>query len=168
MGCCLCRSESGVLEDPDVFHTEAKLVASIHSGDIAGFTSSDTRLLYVKNDKFYQVSPSCGLLCCSVPRKLSNIEDVRVITGTVKVISFQETRVLSTHHINLGLKMTVSNWYGERVKIYDTPDAVELARRLSPHLRGKTIIEPTRVNMTLRQPFKEPHEEHVGPNNYIF
>ena len=139
------------MEDPDVFHTEAKLVASVYSRDIAGDTAPHTRLLYVKNNKFHQVSPCCGLLCCSVPRKLSKIENVRVVTGTVRILNLQETRVLSVHQINLGLKMTVSNWYGERVKIYNTPDAVELARRLDPHLRGKAVIVPTRINMTLRQ-----------------
>ena len=53
------------------------------------------------------------------------------------------------HRINLGLKITLSNWYGKRVKIYDIPDAVELARRMDHHFRGE--VAPTRIDRTFKQ-----------------
>ena len=131
------------MDDPDVFHAEAKLVAS-------GRTVSSTRvMLYIKDIKLYQASPHCGLLCCSTSQRLSKIKDVTVVTGTVKLLDHLGTRVMKEHRINLGLMITLSNWYGKRVKIYDMPDAVDLVRRMDHHFRG---VVPTRIDMTFKLP----------------
>ena len=133
------------MEDPDIFHADAKFIFASAAQDV---------LLYIKNNKLYQISPCCGLLCCcnSSSQRLSKIRDIEVVTGTVKVLYHVGTRVVKVHRINLGLKIRVSHWFGDGVRIYDTPDAVELARRLNPNLLGRATIIPTRIDMTIRQP----------------
>ena len=141
MGCCICRSLSRV---PDVFHAEAKLVASGR-----GFFKSTQVMLYIKNNKLYQASPHCGLLCCSTSQRLSKIKDTTIVTGTVKLLDYQEIDVVHVHHINRGLKITFSKWCGETVKIYDLPDAVELAKRVDHNFRGEVV--PTKIDITFKE-----------------
>ena len=138
MGCCSCRSQSAVVNDPDIFRTEARLIfASRHTLGV---------LLYIKKNKLYQASPCCGILCCNNSQRLSSVE---VVTGTVNILHHSGTHTVKVHHVNLGLRVNVSRWYGPVVKIYDTPDAVELARRLNPDTVGSYDFVPTRINMTL-------------------
>lgn len=144
MGCCLYRSQ--VVDDPDIFHTEAKLIAA--SG------AAHDVLLYMKNEKLYQSSPCCGLLCCSTSERLSGIRDVEVVTGTVKIVNHLAlgTQVEQVHHINIGLKITVPCWRNDGTRVYDTPDAVELAKKMDPHFLGGDSVIPTRIDMIIRQP----------------
>lgn len=132
------------MDDPEIFHADAKLV-------VTGRAVSEAQdvLLYIKNNKLYQASPCCGLLCCGSSQRLSKIEKITVVTGTVKLLNHLGTHVVKVHRINLGLKITLSNWYGKRIKVYDTPDAVELARRMDHHFREAA---PTRIDMTFKQP----------------
>jgi hypothetical protein len=114
-----------IVNDPDIFHAEAKLiVASRHAQDV---------LLYIKENRFYQALPCCGIL--------SNIEDV---TGTVTILDHTGRYAVKVHNINLGLRVRVSHWFGLFDRIYDTPDAVELVRRLNPTVLEGTTIVPTR------------------------
>ena len=131
------------MDDPDVFHAEAKLVAS------GGFFKSTQVMLYIKNNKLYQASPHCGLLCCSTSQRLSKIKDITIVTGTVKLLDYREIDVVDVHHINRGLKITFPKWYGETVKIYDLPDAVELAKRVDHNFRGEVV--PTKIEMTFKE-----------------
>ena len=66
----------------------------------------------------------------------------------MKVLSHRADRVVRKHYVNLGVKIAVSNWPGRKVKIYETPDAVELARRIDP---GVTV-DGTTIELTLTQP----------------
>ena len=136
------------MEDPDIFHIKAKLVATMQSGTSINLNdASRDVLLYIKNDELYETSPCCGLLVWyDFSSKLSIISDVQVITGKVATLRRH------VHHINLGLKITSKTfWFGkwERgtklVKIYETPDAVELARKIDP----RVVAVPTTINMTL-------------------
>ena len=147
MGCCLCHSQSGIVEDPDVFHTEAKLIVAS--------TRTKKVLLYIKNNKLYQASSHCGLLCCRTSKKLSGIRNIDVVTGTVNILHHSGKRVLKVHQVNLGLRIRLSNWRGQ-VRIYDTPDAEELARLMAPSILGEATIAPTRVNLMFSLPTPEP------------
>ena len=134
------------MEDPDIFCAEAELI-------VASGSSKDV-LLYTKDSKLYQASPFCGLLCGGSSWRVSDIRDIEVVTGTVTVLHNLSlgTSLVKVHHINLGLKISVPHWFGDGVRIYDTPDAVELAGQMNPDLlRGPTIV-PTRIDMTIRQP----------------
>jgi hypothetical protein len=117
----------------DIFHSEARLIVERHAKDV---------MLYIKNNKLYQASPCCGILWCNSSQWLS---DTEVVTGTVTILDESERYVVMVHNINLGLRVTVWDWRGSLgVKIYNTPDAVELARRLNPNVR--TV--PTNINLT--------------------
>ena len=67
---------------------------------------------------------------------------MKVIRGTVKVLSHRADRVVRKHYVNLGVKIAVSNWPGRKVKIYETPDAVD---------PGVTV-DGTTIELTLTQP----------------
>ena len=140
------------MDDPDVFHAEAKLVVGGRTLRLVAsdsFVSSTRVMLYIKNNKLYQASPHCGFLCCSTSQRLSKIKDITVVTGTVKLLDHLGRRVLKEHRINRGLQITLSNWYGKRVKVYDMPDAVDFVRRMDHHFRE---VVPTRINMTFKLP----------------
>jgi uncharacterized membrane protein YgcG len=126
-----------VVDNPNIFHSEARLiVASRRAQDV---------LLYIENNKLYEAVPCSEILCCNSSQRLSNIE---VVTGTVTILDYTGRQTVKVHNINLGLKVKVLFWFGSGIKIYDTPDAAELARRLNP---GTTTV-PTRMNLTLREP----------------
>lgn len=155
MGCCCSQLSrvSEVVGDPDIFHTEATCIND--NGDALNV------LLYVKNDNLYEAIPWCGIPLDSTFQGLSNI-DVEVMTGTVTVLDHPGTRVLKGYHINLGLITKVSGWYGDIVNVYGTPDAVELTRKIDPHLCEVTI-EPKEIKMTIRQ--FACRSSHVGLGN---
>jgi hypothetical protein len=66
------------------------------------------------------------------------------------------------YNINLGLKVRASYCLGSRVKVYDTPDAAELARRLNPGILGRATIVPTRIDLYLCYDTLPPPEAGVG------
>jgi hypothetical protein len=126
-----------VVDNPNIFHSEARLIAaSRYAQDV---------LVYIENNKLYQALPCSEILCLNSSQRLSDIE---VVTGTVTVLDYTGRHTVKVHNINLGLKVRVLMWFGSHVKVYDTPDAAELARRLDPEI---TTV-PTRINLTLREP----------------
>jgi hypothetical protein len=99
--------------------------------------------------------------------------NIEVVTGTVTILHHSEGYAVRVHNINLGLKVEYGYGVSYGVKIYDTPDAVELARRLRP---GLTTIVPTRINSThteLRQPpssysYDSPSNKRQPPSSYSY
>jgi hypothetical protein len=74
------------------------------------------------------------------------------VTGTVTILHHSGRYAVKVHNINLGLRVRVSHRFGSFDGIYDTPDAVELARRLNPTVLEGTTIVPTTINLTYKEP----------------
>lgn len=151
MGSCLCLSKSEVLQDPDIPHAEAIHVTTVLSSNYA---HDDTQavMLFIKNNKLYHSHTNCGFLCCGFSSKLSDIQDVEVVAGKVRLNTFNnlQERVVREYHIDHGLKITFSKWRSALtayrsvsvVKIYAVPDAVNFATQMQPHVSGRVTTQP--------------------------
>lgn len=130
MGCCLCRPDTDVLNDPLVsMHATVGFIAFVsqYSHVFAGGCCSG--LMYIKENTLYYETVCGGRLCCQCCRHEFSIS---LITG-VEVI---ENQLVTFHNryifLRPGLKITIKSTSGSIMTIIVAmPDAMEFANQLS-------------------------------------
>ena len=146
MGCCLCRPDTDVLNDPLVtMHVtvgDIAIVSQYSRSVIKGYCSG---LMYIKEDTLYYETVCGGRLCCQCCRRefnISHITGVEVIEnqlvrlevfGNQRPVWFPRERYNDNFIIlRPGLKITVKSTSGSITTIVVAmPDAMEFANLLS-------------------------------------
>ena len=154
MGSCCCSHMSSITDDPETtFYTEAiHLVSILDKENIPDNIQETPVLLYIRKGRLHHVPRCRNLLCCmccGYSRKLSDLGDVEVISGRLRVETYG--RIMTDYNVDPGVKIGVMNWFDPFIaflpynvtKIYETPDAVQLATLLQPHVKGQVITKPT-------------------------
>lgn len=134
MGVCYCRPQTLVTEDPDVtMHTEVGFCVLMgkYQGDFTQL-SRFGGLAYVKKNGHLCLESTVGsrfcCLCCREGWKLSDINQVEVVTGSITVtVRSKYGTNRTTHQMNPGLGIVLRN--GNKI-VMQMPDAVNFCARL--------------------------------------
>lgn len=131
MGCCLCRPETDVEQDPSVvsYAEVGDIIITRGSVRLLGLGRYSRGLMYIQGDSFYYVT-KCGskLCCCKCFRysfKLSDIDQVDMLNR-------------SSLNLPPGLRISV---HPDITILAGMPDAATFARPLSKMSNTTTTYE---------------------------
>ena len=141
--CFYCRPQTLVTEDPDVtMFTEVGFCVMMghYPGDFTQL-SRFGGLAYVKNTGHLCLESTCGerfcCLCCRKGWKLSDFNQVEVVTGSITVtVRSKYGTNRTTHEMNPGLGIILKNGYRIVMKM---PDAVNFCARLRQYCNLPSI-----------------------------
>lgn len=151
MGCCACRPDTEITEDPDVvMYTGVGGTARFTTYGHTYLSGACNGLMFLRGRELGYV-PTCGsrLWCRFMQQSwdLSSIKQLTIVRN--ETIPVPGNKFM--HYINLkpGLKITLHSRINE-VVITDMPDVVSFASQLVHHMTGEPLADPEHLQQTIQ------------------
>ena len=139
MGCCLCRPDTDVVQDPSVTaYARVGDIAFVYRYSHSMIKGCCSGLMYIREDVLYYETVCSGRLCCQCCRRAFNVRNI----ASVEVV---KNRTETFHGkflvLSPGLKITVKPHSGSSTTIIVVmPDAQEFAAQLNQLINQKQNV----------------------------